>query len=63
MPACSCRRKEKNKWRISLIFGCFCQVLYLKIYEYEWWTVLWHVGGENKIKADLSIFFPCRAYF
>ena len=40
-------------------FLLFWQVLYLKLKE--WRTVLWHVGEENKIKADLSIFFSCRA--
>ncbi len=49
----SCRRKEKNKRKFHEfydIFGGFNIFFTLKVCDCR--EHLWHVGGENKIKAE-----------
>ncbi len=55
-------RKKQNVNFVNLInFSCFNMFFIRKVHD--WRTVLGHVGGENKKKAELSIFFSCRTTF
>ena len=50
------KKKIKGEFhQFHWFFEVLASFFTLKVYDFR--TDLWHVGGENKIKANLSIFF------
>ncbi len=61
MPTLSEEKKIKGEFHDSIDFWWFGKFFTRKMYAFR--RASWHVRGENKIKADLSIIFSCRTYF